>query len=178
MFRISSLHGVRSARTRKEASLLLLFEMIDKSFFLILLGPIFFVCHALFFVCYGLDRILLYFSSLLFCLLFGLAVLFAEHWLDRLTALFPLRFHRMLSLFLLFFILVVGYLLLTSCLISAPMGLVLGRGSFSSEIINLFTVQNSNCALLMALVSWFRRFPPLLRKADGQPYLPLRLTDL
>ncbi len=139
----------------------------DLSILPILLGSALFFCQTFFLVHHtSHSRFLPLFLSLFFSLSFGIAAVFAEHWLNRLAGLLQLRINRILSLFLLFFILLLGYLLLTSLLISSPMALVLARSSYSPESINLYVLQNSNCALALALASLLRRLFPLLRKAD------------
>lgn len=167
-----------SNQAERKTFLTILFLKADKTALLVLLGPCLFLSQTFFLVHRaGHHLILPLFSSLIFCLFFGAAALFVEHWLDRLARIFRLRFNRILSLFLLFFILLVGYLLLTSSLISAPMTLVLRTCSFPPESVNLFSLQNTSCALALALVSWLRRLLPLLRKTDGQPMLHFRLTN-
>ena len=167
-----------SNRVGRKTLLTNLFFKADKTAFFLLLGPCLFLSQTFLLVHRaGHHLILPLFCSLIFCLFFCAASLFVEHWLDRLAKIFRLRFNRILSLFLLFFILLVGYLLLTSSLISAPMTLVLSACSFPPESVNLFSLQNSNCALALALVSWLRRLLPVLRKTDGQPMLHFRLTN-
>lgn len=155
-------------------------SMFDWSSCLVLLGPCLFLYQTFYIVQHAacFRAVLLLTLSLLFCLVFAATALLAEHWLDRLAGIFRLRCSRILSVFLLFFILLVGYLLLTSSLISAPMGLVLAKSSFSPASINRFALQNSNCALGLALLSWLRRLIPLVRKTQAQPAFPyLRFTD-
>lgn len=145
-------------------------------FFWVALGALLFAFQAFLPVYQNHLKILPLFCSLFLCLFFGAAALVIERWYDRLVRLFCLRLNCTLSLFLSFFILVVGYLLLASSLVSAPMAWVLDRSSFTPETITLFVLRSSNCALALALVSWLRRIPPLLRQKARQSLFPLGET--
>lgn len=167
-----------SRQFRRENLLSYFFSTVDRSSLPILFGSCLFVGQT-FFLLQQTDpfRFLPLFFSLLSSLVFCGAALFVERWLDRLVGLFWLRFSRIIVIFLLFFILVVGYLLLASLLISTPMAFVLAKCSFSPEFVNRFALQNCNCALALALVSWLRRLLPLIRKTEGHPVLHLRFND-
>lgn len=178
MYGTSKESRVRPTRPGRKPPLADLFSMVDRSSFLILLGPCLFVWQTFYFDQQAAHfRVLPLLCSLFPCLVFGAAALIAEHLLDRLAGLFRLRCNPMLSIFLLFFILLVGYLLLTSLLISTPMAFVLAKSSFSPGSINHFTLQNSSCALVLALGSWLRRLLSFMRKPDGHSMLHLRLSN-
>lgn len=77
------------------------------------------------------------------------------------------RCNRILSCFLLFFLTALGYMVLASLTVSLPMGWILGNIGFSHDAINGFSLQTSNCALALALLTWLHFLPKILRN-DGR----------
>ena len=65
--------------------------------------------------------------------------------------------NRIQASFLLFFGIVLGYILLTSLSISMPMGWILEHHGFSREAVNSYSMQTSNCALTLAILTWLRQ---------------------
>ena len=74
--------------------------------------------------------------------------------------------NRILSCFLLFFFIVLGYIVLTSLTVSLPMGWVLGRMGFGADAINVYSLQTSNCALALAVLTWLLQLPAIFSNND------------
>ena len=108
--------------------------------------------------------------SFILALLFSFAVLLMLRWFSCLGRLLVSYCNRILSGFLLFFCVLLGYIILANLTVSLPMGWILEQNGFLSETIIIYSLQISNCALALAVLTWFRQLPFLIRNTTSLPF--------
>jgi len=71
--------------------------------------------------------------------------------------------NKILAGFILFFTLSVSYFFLVNLLISAPMSWIMQFNGFPADAVHTYSLQNSNCSLALAVISWIRHITFLVR---------------
>lgn len=103
------------------------------------------------------------FVSFLLTLANSLAALYMLNGIEGVGRVLGKYCTKALSCFLFFFFIAIGYLMLASLAMSFPMGLLLAHHGFSGEAINTHSLQTSNCALALALLTWLWHLPIILK---------------
>lgn len=106
-------------------------------------------------------------ASLLLVAFFSLVASSMLRWVASAGVVLGKRCNRILSCFLLFFLTVVGYLVLVNLAVSLPIGWIMACMGFSHDAINIYSLQTSNCAFALAVLTWLRFLPGLLRNVSG-----------
>ena len=98
----------------------------------------------------------LVFWSLLPGALLGYVLLVAERTLGRLKESMFLHVGKFLTAFLLFFAHTIGYLALSSIIVSYPLGYVIDKFSNMSGMAGQFSLFSVNFFIILAILSWLR----------------------
>lgn len=125
------------------------------------------VLTAFFSYFHGLGPLLVM-LSLFPGLLLGMALLGVERLLVLVKGMLFVRLERLLTCFLLFFIHLLGYMLLSSLLVSYPLGWLLGRiwGQETTSLAVEYGLFSANVFMLAAIASWLHNVRSLFYRSQ------------
>jgi hypothetical protein len=135
--------------------------------FLIFLSLVLFGIQTISFVSENTKNLLALVPLVVFVAFFAGAAALMEQGFSSFSRLLNVHASKILAVFILFFALLVGYFSLTSLLISVPMSWVLQFNGFPVDAVHSYSLQNSNCGLALAVISWVRHLAFLVRRDES-----------